>query len=117
MAYDRFSYFLKKYPGQWESWLYLHKQVESSEPLILKNEMNDKISPKGLLFNKRRYGIFKIAESSYLFDRFSYVTYPIDNNLYDNLAKTSEDTNFSIETKIERKVLKELYGNQVLVSA
>lgn len=117
LAYDRFSYFLKKYPGQWESWLYLHKQVESSEPLILKNEMNDKISPKGLLFNKRRYGIFKIAESSYLFDRFSYVTYPIDNNLYDNLAKTSEDTNFSIETKIERKVLKELYGNQVLVSA
>lgn len=117
LAYDRFSYFLKKYPGQWESWLYLHKQVESTEPLILKNEMTDKISPKGLLFNRKRYGIFKILENSYLFDRFSYVTYPIDNSLYDNLAKTSEDVNFSIETKIERKVLKELYGNHVLVSA
>lgn len=116
LAYERFSYFLKKYPGQWESWLYLHKQVESDEHLILTSKINNEILEKALAFNNKRYGIFKIAENSFLFDRFSYTTYPIDSELQEYLEKTTEDMNFHIKTKIKKHTLEELYCNEVLIS-
>lgn len=117
LAYDRFSHFLKMYPGQWETWLYLHKQVESNEHFILTNQINNEILEKGLSFNMKRYGIFKILEDSFLFDRFSYITYPIDSGLHEQLEKLANDTNFPIEKKIEKHTLKELYNNQVLIFA
>ena len=117
LAYDRFSYFLKKYPGQWESWLYLHKQVECREQAVLTDQLSNEILGKGFSFNTKRYGIFKILEDSFLFDRFSYVTYPIDKDLHEYLEKLAEDKNFPIETKIEKQTLKELYSSQVLVFA
>lgn len=116
LAYDRFSFFLKKYPGQWESWLYLHKQIELNEQVSLINQLNNELLEKRLSFNNRRYGIFKIGEDSFLFDRFSYITYPIESELYSSLEKMAQDTNFPIENKIEKSTLKELYNNQVLVS-
>lgn len=116
LAYERFSYFLKKYPGQWESWLYLHKQIESDEHLILTSKINNEILEKALAFNNTRYGIFKIAEDSFLFDRFSYTTYPIDNELQGYLEKTTLDINFHIKTKIKKHTLEELYCNEVLIS-
>ena len=117
LAHDRFSEFLKKYPGQWESWLYLHKQLESNEENILKNEFCENVLKKGVVFNSKRYGIFKILEDSFLFDRFSYITYPIDTQLYISLEKMFENIPFPIENEIKKETIKELYSNQVLVSA
>lgn len=117
LAYDRFSDFLKKYPGQWESWLYLHKQVESTEQLILTNQISNEILGRRFSFNTKRYGIFKILEDSFLFDRFSYITFPIDKDLHEYLEKVNEDNNFPIATKIQKHTLEELYSNQVLIFA
>lgn len=117
LAYDRFSDYLKKYPGQWESWLYLHKQVESNENVILVNNVEKEILEKGFVFNEKRYGIFKILDESFLFDRFSYITYPIGNDLYVYLEKLAVGSACTFDMNIEKSILQELFSNQVLISA
>lgn len=96
LIYDRFTPFLRQYPGQWEAWLYLHKSIDhthNSEKSVQGEELTkfkerrcaDKYS-----FNPMRYGLFKIKEESFLFNKQLYKTYPIDSSTYDILEKSTQ---------------------------
>lgn len=116
LAYDRFSYFLKKYPGQWESWLYLHKQVESKEKTLTENKISDDLLQTKFSFNSTRYGIFNILEDYFLFDRYCYLSYPLDDKLREYIEELEQNRDFVIGNKVDINTLGELYNNQVIVS-
>lgn len=120
MIYDTFTPFLKQYPGQWEAWLYLHKSIDhanNSEKSLqgeklsnLKVRNADKFS-----FNPMRYGLFKIKEESFLFNKQLYKTYPIDNSTYDILKKSIQG--YIGKTDISNNYLfTQFFDNRVLLA-
>ncbi|MBX2924751.1 MAG: hypothetical protein KF746_21290 [Chitinophagaceae bacterium] len=88
--YDRFSSDLTVYPGQWEAWLYLHRslpchELHHSDPFTAKK--TEKIDPSGAFrINHNKFGIFKIRQNAYLFNKKTYTTYPIDDEIFSLLA-------------------------------
>ncbi|WP_281228187.1 hypothetical protein [Flavobacterium aquiphilum] len=94
---------LLKYPTQWECWGYIHKwfnrdiEISFSEP-----------SKNITKFNSDRYNLFEVNDSNFLFDLFSYKSYPISNELF----KLIEKQNFD---KIENNLLLELNQKNILI--
>lgn len=86
--YDHLAYIVARCPEQWEGWLYLHKSVHIIHHHKKKAASNSlKSTQKGLIsFNCAEFGIFKIEEKGFLFRKSSYLSYPIDNPLYDFLS-------------------------------
>lgn len=88
--YNRFSPFLKASPGQWETWLYLHRslpcrELQNSDPLV--PSTGKKIDTAAeLKINHNKFGIFKIQQNAYLFNKQMYTTYPIDDEMFNVLT-------------------------------
>lgn len=120
LTYDRFAPFLKQYPGQWEAWLYLHKSIDHAnitEKSLQGELLSDyKIkSTEKYSFNPSRYGLFKIREESFLFNKQLYKTYPIDNSTYDILEKSTQG--FIGKTEISNNYLfTQFFDNRVLLA-
>lgn len=115
--YGEFTNFLIEYPEQWEGWMYMYKQLVFSEK---NNERTDRISKtpnfEKLYFNFERYGIFKVLEEYFLFDRYTMLSYCIEENLYNIISQAIEEKNFNIIEKISNEDMKELYNKNVLVA-
>jgi len=78
---------LARYPSQWEAWLYVHKFIPAR---LLKEEAlqaaND--ADAGMLcFNKKGFGLFKMGEKAYLFNRTNYSSFEIPPALFDILEE------------------------------
>ncbi|MDU1904571.1 MAG: hypothetical protein E6772_07285 [Dysgonomonas sp.] len=87
--YDEFSEILRKYPAQWEGWMYIHRYMELSAC----NDLNKNISAEldlnqSFIYNKRRLNSFSQGDQKYLFDKITYNTYPINEELIDLLQNT-----------------------------
>lgn len=117
--YNRFSPFLKEYPGQWEGWLYLHKSIdcdnmmESPLQKYGKSKIEETLTDKFSL-NLLSYGVFRIEENSFLFDKNTYKTYPIDALTYGLLSRSSEEYIDSKEFTDE--IFLQLFRNNALAS-
>ncbi|MBX3253334.1 MAG: hypothetical protein KF862_04250 [Chitinophagaceae bacterium] len=88
--YDRLSSDLTAYPGQWEAWLYLHRSLPcpeqyDSDPLTPKKAKKMDHS-EAFKVNHNKFGIFKIRQNAYLFNKKTYTTYPIDDEIFSLLA-------------------------------
>ncbi len=79
--YDLLAPIVQECPEQWEAWLYLHKSAHIINGYQKKGEPELGEGRK-LVFNKSLYSVFSIAGRAFLFNRNSYLSYPIDNNLY-----------------------------------
>lgn len=100
--YKQFETLLLKYPDQWEGWFYIHKSLCVKNRHASDNQP-DKISYRNkYLFNYFDYGIFKIKEKYYLFNKNNLLSYNIDINLFVKLFRSinikQSFTEFNIET-------------------
>ncbi|MCU0468973.1 MAG: hypothetical protein MUF58_10245 [Arcicella sp.] len=88
--YDLFSDVLRKYPEQWEGWLYVHKYMDI--PSLIRPLENVAVRFEELennvhfTFDKQRFGVFSIREQAYVFDRNTYMSHTIAPNIKDMLV-------------------------------
>lgn len=94
---------LLKHPTQWECWGYIHKWFNRDTETLF-NEPSKSISK----FNSDRYIFFEVNNSNFVFDMFSYKSYPISNEIF----KLIEEQHFS---KIDDDLLLELNQKNILI--
>lgn len=85
-VYDLVAPLIKKYPEQWEGWLYIHKvaKIVSSTLYPVEKRLCKNSSGK-MYFDSFRFGIFKVHGNPFLLKKSSYSFYAIDEQLYDFL--------------------------------
>jgi lauroyl/myristoyl acyltransferase len=111
--YDMISPFILRYPEQWEAWLYLHKVAH-----IIKSLATITVSPHESLidtlrFNMIQFGLFRISQNNYIFNKSNYVSYPVNNSIYSLLTKAiNEPVN---KGSFDVNLFNELYKNRVLI--
>lgn len=88
MLYDHVATIIRKYPEQWEAWLYLHKVAKISNQLAPKS---GKKTGEFLSFNFESFGLFKINSKPFLFQKGNYTSYPIDICLFSSLWKSMSE--------------------------
>ena len=90
--YDLFAPIIKKYPEQWEAWLYIHKAANIINPAfsIQQRKMAGAASEK-ISLDSFRFGIFKLNGISFLMRKDNYSFYEINNQVYDLLARCSNE--------------------------
>jgi len=112
--YDEFSEILRKYPEQWEGWMYVNRYLDidsftDKEPGFAVHHSIE------YTFNEERYKPFTFKLEKYLFDFVTYNTYPVSAELIDILISNhtfklddqilNEDTySFLINKKILKPV-------------
>lgn len=114
--YNQFSYFVEQYPEQWEAWMYLYKQIviETNTQEYEKKEIID-FKNVQLYFNSKRFGIFKVLDENFLFDRYNFMSYSIDGSLYKSLQRALKDEVHKV-SNIDSLLIEELYYNNILVA-
>jgi lauroyl/myristoyl acyltransferase len=116
-VYNLIAPIIKKYPEQWEAWLYLHKVADTTEN-IFDISSESTIFPEAddrFRFNSSCFGIFKIIKDCFLFKKSNYKSYKITDSVYDVL-------NMSLTEPIVRNQIfiaefAEIYKSKVLVCA
>ncbi|OJY97947.1 MAG: hypothetical protein BGP13_09790 [Sphingobacteriales bacterium 40-81] len=104
------------YPGQWESWLYLHKMINIVAPPTTRAP----ISPQGtehrgrLQFNLDDFGIFKAGDDHFLFRKSGYSFYPIDDQIYGLLLLALSKP--IVSGLFDKETARQLINNKVLVN-
>lgn len=110
--YTHFSTIIKKYPEQWEAWLYLYKNIDTSY-ITEKNKVKSgnlklqEYNPnKRVKFNLEDYSLFKSNSTYYALDKHSFISYPLEQEVYtvlvDCLAKGDIMSKRSDSTLIDR---------------
>ncbi len=113
---------LRKYPLQWEGWLYVHKYLNENK-LKEKEEINRVVEPSllssdDLLFNEEKYGLFTFGKQYFLFDNTSYQTYVIGKEEFILLKKfwLKLKLRGNLTVTINEEVLMRLLSMKVLIS-
>lgn len=88
LLYDHVAPIIRKYPEQWEAWLYLHKAAKISNQATPKR---GKKTGEFLSFNIESFGLLKINSEPFLFQKGNYTSYPIDICLFSNLWKSMSE--------------------------
>lgn len=97
--------------------MYVYKQLIFSDKNNVQEDGKSKIPNfEKLHFNFERYGIFKVLEEYFLFDRHTMLSYCIDENLYDIINQSIVNDEFNIAKKISNQDIQELYSKEVLVA-
>lgn len=112
--YDFASDYVKKYPGQWEAWLYLYKVAVQTERNMEALEQLNEI-PKVLTFNNKWYGLYTLNDNSYIFDKQDLLSYKIQPQLYALLNKFQKQAAKS--KTIDVILLQDLYKKGVLIAS
>ncbi|GAB3896696.1 lysophospholipid acyltransferase family protein [Spirosoma agri] len=98
--YTAFWPFLKRYPAQWEGWTFVQSFLQPEEP----KSKRFAGWPAKPTFNQDRYSLCDLEQSPILFDRRSYQTYEITEDLRDLLL------NINTVDSVEGLVGKEMFG-------
>lgn len=85
--YDNFSSLLKQYPDQWEAWMYLHRSLPPAKDRNTSFIPTDQLLAF-VLTDKERFGLINTEKNRLLFDKDSYLSYPVDEFLYLDLFRT-----------------------------
>jgi lauroyl/myristoyl acyltransferase len=83
---------LSRYIDQWESWFYIHKFLDTDEliaqaPPALNGPADE---ADELVFDHGRFGLFKLNQDGYLFDKQTYQSYPLTDPVYAWLTAVGE---------------------------
>lgn len=112
--YDLVTPLIKKFPEQWEGWLYLHKVASIVNLNAEFRHANEQYSCcEKVRFNSRLFGIFKLGNVSLLLNKSAYSFYEVDSSLYEILTRCVE-----VPLKKEcfnANVFRQLYEEGVLV--
>lgn len=115
--YNLVAPIIKKYPEQWEAWLYLHKVADIKENIEIMGDdfMNLPQVNDRLRFNTSCFGIFKIIKNNFLFKRSNYKSYKISDSVYNVLKLCMAEP--IMRSQIDISEFAELYISKVLVYA
>ncbi len=106
--YDAFWSYLKRYPGQWEGWNYIHLFLQSE---VRKNTFFGYHSDR-LTFNEKRFTLCDFEQAPVLFDRQLYQTFEITEDLKDLLLNIH--TVDSVEEVVGEEVFSELVNMEII---
>ncbi|BAV05891.1 hypothetical protein FLA_1903 [Filimonas lacunae] len=114
--YNFFTPLLKRYPEQWECWMYLHRNVDCNSMVAVDSAPQPGQPATGSFqLNKSRFGFFNIGEELYLFNKKTYTSYRVNHDIY-QLLYTSFSKPVHSET-VNTRVFEQLYANRVFVQA
>lgn len=82
LIYGLFESVLKEYPEQWEAWLYLHKTACIQQPTNRRTGIHIQESQHHFTLNHHCYGVFQVGSKCFLFNKNSYESYPVDDQVY-----------------------------------
>ena len=109
---------LRRYPEQWEGWLYMNHFVDLP---ALRAEHATPLVPAELparpIFNQQRYGLFWQAERPQLFDRLTYQTFNVSAQLVALLQQLSTLSAEVGQRFAATPVFLDLCQRQVIVAA
>lgn len=90
--YDLFAHTIKKYPEQWEGWLYIHKAANIINPTSsIQQRKRAGAGSEKISLDSFRFGIFKLNGISFLMRKDNYSFYEINNQVYDLLTRCSNE--------------------------
>lgn len=115
-----FETLLRRYPEQWEGWLYVNHFVDllalhQQHPPLL--TLAPAELPAEPVFNQERYGFFYQADRPQLFDRFTYQTFNISAPLMDLLQRLGTLPTQVLQRFVLTPVFQDLCSRQVIVAA
>lgn len=117
--YDGFWPYLKRYPGQWEGWNFIHGFLKPEVPPKTvqqlrrgRNGARNTRSASRPTFNEYRYTLCDLEEAPVLFDRLCYETYEISPDLRDLLLNLNEID--SVEETVGPELFGELVEKEIL---
>lgn len=87
--YTHLADYLRQYVDQWESWFYWHKFLDHAK-LVPGSTPESRPLPDGtaqtLRFNEQRFGLFRIDQTACAFDRQTYQTYVLTDDVFNWLS-------------------------------
>jgi lauroyl/myristoyl acyltransferase len=110
--------YLIQYPDQWESWFYFHKFLSIADDKEINQLSINENLPKTLQFHNQRFGIFKLNEDGYLFDKKAYKAFPMGLSDFEKLAKIKsikENTTTHLVENFENEWITKLFQDNILV--
>ncbi|MGJ7030910.1 lysophospholipid acyltransferase family protein [Niabella hirudinis] len=113
--YGSFEPFIRRYPEQWEGWIYLHKSAKIINPQQSQHNINMLDPSDKLIFNKEQFGLFKTKGHYYLFNKASYMSYSVNMVVY-NLLENAMDCPIN-RSSIDLNLLSELFKHNALIIA
>jgi lauroyl/myristoyl acyltransferase len=118
--YDILSDYLKKYPEQWESWMYVHKSIKLNEEKISAQEEKNLLNPDEnlLVFNFEEYELMNFGSQFILFEKNNLKIHIISEQFYNVLTSFREPISFSKlnfeNFKVTKKAILELIELKIL---
>jgi len=117
--FDLVAPVIRKYPEQWEAWLYLHRfaNVVNHTGIELKESevAADLSGDTRLMLNVEEFGIFKLYDEGHLLRKSSYDSFAVGKDLYDllHLAVSEPIT----KRQMDPYLFSQFYQNNVFVLA
>lgn len=110
--YNLIAPLIKRYPEQWEAWLYIHKVAHIKH--FETGRIDKKVTSvtEKITLDSFRFGIFKINGSSFLLRKSNYSFYEINNSLYNILVNC--DKGHVKKDCIDYPLLNQLYEQGVI---
>jgi KDO2-lipid IV(A) lauroyltransferase len=120
--YDILAQYLKKYPKQWESWIYVHKSIDtekSSNTSVF--YVDDEMLKLPVVFNKDEYELINFGNQQILFEKGILKIHTISNQFYEVLSffenpKIVENLKFS-NFSVSEQAIWELVERKILISS
>ncbi len=112
---------LRQYPLQWEGWLYVHKyfDIDDLSVKLLKQyapALKPEQEPARLIFNQRRFSLFRHGKDYMLFDGMTFLSYIISAEEFAFLRSFNQDTEeqASAIATADQETIDDLIEKQVL---
>jgi len=107
-------------PDQWQGWIYFHKFLDidalrATPPAAPPTDYASCSNKTAIHFNRDRFTVFKMDDNPFLFDRDHYLTYPIEEELFNYLTGfIKRDLSiYEVEYRLGKELSQCLWGYQV----
>ncbi|MEZ4986047.1 MAG: arginase family protein [Saprospiraceae bacterium] len=81
--------FMPSYYEQWEPWFYVHRYLPPQSGIEDTPNSPEQITATDLAgklkFNQQQFALFKIEQECYMLDKEQYLTYPLEDDVYQTL--------------------------------
>jgi lauroyl/myristoyl acyltransferase len=120
--YDLLADYVRRYVDQWESWFYFHKFLDFDALTATSSDDEPVVDAPvtAFRFNEERYSLFKIEQTSYLFDRQTYQAFPLTDDAFDwlhQLEQSSDSTSAEGDSTSDGAFIDHWWSQGVLQSA
>ena len=119
--YDILAKYLKQHPEQWESWIYVHKSIDTEETnkVFVPSFIDENTLKSPLVFNSGEYELMNFGNQHILFEKETLKIHTISSQFHEVLSSFGNpriltSLNFS-EFTVSEQAIKELLERRILV--